>query len=639
MKNLKTKLLCIAIVTIGCTLAAEAQITGLDPLFSTRSQMLNQYTSVFICSPNNGTIIQNIHIDDDPVTWANSDKFQYYDNGWVYLPEETPTTTMQPGKGYVLQLGGNGNYTAALLPSEQEFNFSGGGANGGTPISVGVIDGQFNLLGNPYNNYLNLDDFLLNSNNSTKVRGPIMLWSHNTIISSNNNNPDDPGSQYRNSANDFALYNVLGGVAAGRQISTSPENATYTGIQTPNGRLCFGTGFGVYSIGTGDVVYNDIMRRTDNGGEDQSFRGVLSANSSNQRSEQSATTTNSTPNVLALSGKNRIWVNIEQGTIPTLGQNFNQLKQLLVGFADGATDADNDRVFDAETVTVQSRIEFYSLASNSTKHLAIQGRANNSFTGEDFFQLGYHVTTAGNYTFTATADGAFEPGQKQYFIWDNGVPHDFPYTVSLAANESSETRFRITFGERQLAFKLIIEGYYDTSLNQMRPVRVNQGTSTNLNVAELIDVELRDQALPYTLRYQELGLELSTSGNAAITSSAMPLGTYYLVVKHRNAIKTCSAIPITIANNQIYDFTIAASQAYGGNQVEVEPGVFAIYSGDINQDESVDNLDSFQLFLDIENSNFGDLATDLNGDGGVDNTDTDFFFTNGFNSIFSIHPF
>ena len=71
---------------------------------------------------------------------------------------------------------------------------------------------------------------------------------------------------------------------------------------------------------------------------------------------------------------------------------------------------------------------------------------------------------------------------------------------------------------------------------------------------------------------------------------------------------------------------------------ELSTGVWAFYSGDINQDESVDNLDTENLFLDIENSNYGQINTDLNGDGSVDNLDTNSFFENIENSIFSSHP-
>ena len=217
MKNYKTRLLLSLIIAVSFSLQAFAQITLLD--YPKRFQMLNQYTSVFICSPNNGTIIQNVHDDTDQDDWANSDRFYEYNNAYVELTQDPTTpaeeTIMQRGKGYVLQLGGNPPIGSPRLWNT-ELNFIGGSANGG-PIPVSVTSGQFNLLGNPYPNYLDLDKFLLSANNATKVRGPIILWTHNTLISSANVNPNDPINAYVNSANDFALYNVLGGVAAGRQ--------------------------------------------------------------------------------------------------------------------------------------------------------------------------------------------------------------------------------------------------------------------------------------------------------------------------------------------------------------------------------------------------------------------------------------
>lgn len=631
MKNMKTQWLFSMIIAMNVIFGTSAQISLSYP---TRTQLLNQYTSVFICSPNNGTIIQNIHNDD---LMANSDKFQYYDNGWVYLAEETPTTTMIPGKGYVLQLGGNGTYTDDDL-DDREFDFTGGSANDG-PISVATGGaGQFNLLGNPYNNFLDLDAFLLNTTNRNLLRGPVYLWSHNTIISNDNVNPNDP-NYYRNSANDFALYNVLGGVASGRQINNSPENGTYTGIQTPNGKLCFGTGFGIYSTGSGNIVYNNGMRTSDITIEAQSFRGVASNDSSNGKSEQTSPNPNSTPNTVALTGKNRIWVNIEEGEIPTVGLNTNQLKQLLVGYIDGATAGDNDPLYDAETVTVQSKIEFYSLAAGSTKHLAIQGRDNSEFLGTDFFQLGYEVSQSGRYTFTANGDGAFDPaGGKPYFLWDNGTLHEFPYTVDILSGDLiNNTRFRIVFGQKSLALKVNIEGYYDNSLNLMRPVALNQGTSINpMIVDENILVQLRDPLNLSTVHTENT--ILATNGNININFPNLAVGSYYVAIKHRNAIWTWSATPIQLVSTLLYDFTTAASKAYGNNQIEVEPGVYAFYSGDINQDESIDNSDGDLLYSDIENSNFGDLPTDLNGDGGVDNSDTDFYFNNINNFIFSMHP-
>jgi hypothetical protein len=69
--------------------------------------------------------------------------------------------------------------------------------------------------------------------------------------------------------------------------------------------------------------------------------------------------------------------------------------------------------------------------------------------------------------------------------------------------------------------------------------------------------------------------------------------------------------------------------------IEVEAGVWAFYSGDLNQDLVIDSTDSDVLVDDIANSNFGALATDVNGDGSVDTTDSDIFFPNLENSVFA----
>ena len=43
-----------------------------------------------------------------------------------------------------------------------------------------------------------------------------------------------------------------------------------------------------------------------------------------------------------------------------------------------------------------------------------------------------------------------------------------------------------------------------------------------------------------------------------------------------------SANPVLItAGSNVYNFNDAASNVYGDNQIEVESGVFAIYSGDL----------------------------------------------------------
>lgn len=61
--------------------------------------------------------------------------------------------------------------------------------------------------------------------------------------------------------------------------------------------------------------------------------------------------------------------------------------------------------------------------------------------------------------------------------------------------------------------------------------------------------------------------------------------------------------------------------AAGDNQAQVAPGVFAIYSGDVNQDGSIDGSDFLIIDTAIQNFDGGYVVSDLNGDGTVDGLD------------------
>jgi hypothetical protein len=80
------------------------------------------------------------------------------------------------------------------------------------------------------------------------------------------------------------------------------------------------------------------------------------------------------------------------------------------------------------------------------------------------------------------------------------------------------------------------------------------------------------------------------------------------------------------------------NNAYADNQVEVEPGVFAIYSGDINQDGFIDPFDYSILQSDILSFAFGYVDADLNRDGYVDPYDYSIYQKNSLNFVSSIHP-
>ena len=156
---------------------------------------------------------------------------------------------------------------------------------------------------------------------------------------------------------------------------------------------------------------------------------------------------------------------------------------------------------------------------------------------------------------------------------------------------------------------------------------------------DTITVELRPDNDPSQVFYTGQTV-LMADGNATISLPAGALGqSYYLVVKHRNTLQTWSTNPVTMSGTVTYNFSTASSQAYADNMIEVETGVWAFYTGDLNQDEFIDPFD-FPIF-DADNFalvSFDYYATDLNGDGFVDPFDFPIYDGNNFNLIFSIHP-
>ncbi len=186
--------------------------------------------------------------------------------------------------------------------------------------------------------------------------------------------------------------------------------------------------------------------------------------------------------------------------------------------------------------------------------------------------------------------------------------------------------------------KLFVEGYYESETGLMRPVKLNQGVGVSATDVETVTVQLRNAAAPYAIVRSTTAM-LQTNGTAVCNfPSGTPSGSYYIAVKTSNAVETWSADPQAVGGTTSYDFSDAASKAYGDNMVSLDAGVYGFYSGDINQDEAIDNTDGVDLTNDIDASEFGIKITDINGDGSVDNSDAPYFDNNATNSIFSYHP-
>ncbi|MBL7766814.1 MAG: hypothetical protein JNJ58_12010 [Chitinophagaceae bacterium] len=193
------------------------------------------------------------------------------------------------------------------------------------------------------------------------------------------------------------------------------------------------------------------------------------------------------------------------------------------------------------------------------------------------------------------------------------------YSITISPNQNLNLCYS------QLQLNCMIQGYMQNNTT-MKPVLQNAGIPGAIStMTDTITVELREPVTMNLLRTKK-GI-LSTTGVATLTFDYYN-GPAWIVVKGRNSVPVWSASPQNFTPHANYNFKTAASQAYGNNQIQVSPGIWAMYSGDIDQSGGVDGDDHNLLFQDIISGSGGYLNTDIDGSGGVDGDDFNIFDPN-----------
>lgn len=338
-------------------------------------------------------------VDVSPNTLA--DKYFSYDYNVKNWKQENPSNEMVLGIGYIIRAP---QYFSITDRSEFEAVFNGIPNNGKIVTQIGPLDSA-TLIGNPYPSTLNADAFL--RKNSSLLKGGLYFWTHNT-----------PVTNLKYTADDYAVYNLLGGVGTRKSLSVGKVD------QIPDGKIATGEAFFVFSTARGEIEFNNSMRQIENNSfffKPTKKQEIISE---------------------PVVEKHRVWLNLENK------EGF--FKQILIGYTEGATNSfDND--FDAESMEANTFGDFYSTVED--KKLVIQGRAF-PFEKSDEVSLGYKSSIAGDLTISID----HEDGQlitSDIFIEDTELKmiHDLkaePYTFKTQKG-NFDKRFVLKYNNATLS--------------------------------------------------------------------------------------------------------------------------------------------------------------------------------------------
>lgn len=164
------------------------------------------------------------------------------------------------------------------------------------------------------------------------------------------------------------------------------------------------------------------------------------------------------------------------------------------------------------------------------------------------------------------------------------------------------------------------EGLYSSS-GVLRQANDASGPHWPAGVADHITVELHDVSAYGTAVYTASDVELSTSGTAIVIVPAMYQGSYYITIRHRNSLQITSATAVIFTGSTITCSFGTPADVYGGKLREMNDLGYALYCGDVNQDNSINSADISGIESDVSSFIKGYLPADCNGDGVVDAAD------------------
>lgn len=272
-----------------------------------------------------------------------------------------------------------------------------------------------------------------------------------------------------------------------------------------------------------------------------------------------------------------------------------------------------------------------------------------------FGQVGATIVISGS-GFTGATDVRFNGTSASYTVdSDIQITATVPSgatsgTISVHNNTCTGTSagsFTVAPANVVLNLKVYIQGLYRTA-STLNSTLFNLGISGSSSDVDTIVVELMNPSNTSQVIASYKGV-LQSDGTLQCTyPGSVFAGTYYVRVLHRNSLETWSASALSFSSATIsFDFTTSAGQAYGANQVEVESGKFAMWSGDISNSVSYGTQDGLINDFDFNlmegvipafNTGYGSGPADLDGDGIIDAADYSLLENNLQFGLIKMHP-
>jgi hypothetical protein len=197
-------------------------------------------------------------------------------------------------------------------------------------------------------------------------------------------------------------------------------------------------------------------------------------------------------------------------------------------------------------------------------------------------------------------------------------------TGTVGASQGNFSIVRISTAPLVLDLTCLIEARYNSG--------------SNLMISDTTQVYLQSAISPFN-RVDSATAVLDINGKGRFRFFNASSGDdYFVVVNHRNSIETWSAAAEDFASDTvIYDFTVAASAAFGSNQ-ELVGSRWTNYSGDVNKDGVIDLTDLTIVANDASAFVNGYVLSDVNGDLITDLTDQLIVYDNSSQFIEVVSP-